>query len=167
RKAMKGAPFIEPDSMPLEVTPPQTPPPPPRPRPRVNKSSEMTGDLSSTSPVRLFSRLAADRETGQLVLERGAITKEIFLVDGAPEFIASNNPSERFGEYLVQQGVISPGELSMALAILPRFRGKLGDTLVGLNLLRPLEVFRYLTRQVREKMIDVFGWADGTFRFSR
>ena len=55
----------------------------------------------------------------------------------------------------------------MALAILPRFRGKLGDTLVGLNLLRPLEVFRYLTRQVRDKMIDVFSWNDGTYCYTR
>jgi eukaryotic-like serine/threonine-protein kinase len=147
---------------------PDTPPPPPQPRPRgpvVSQPGEMAGTFDTTSPVRLFSRLAAARETGQLVLERGQVVKEIFLVDGAPEFIASNNPSERFGEYLVQQGVISPGELSMALAILPRFRGKLGDTLVGLNLLRPLEVFRYLTRQVREKMIEVFSWRDGSFRY--
>ena len=128
---------------------------------------DILGEFGTTSPVKLFASLAAARETGQLVLNRGAITKEIFLVDGAPEFIASNSPQERFGEYLVQQGVISPGELSMALAILPRFRGKLGDTLVGLNLLRPLEVFRYLTRQVREKMIDVFSWEDGTFQYLR
>ena len=129
--------------------------------------ADFSGSFFETSPVRLFSRLAAARETGQLVVQRAGIVKEIFLVDGAPEFIASNSPSERFGEYLVQQGVISPGELSMALAILPRFRGKLGDTLVGLNLLRPLEVFRYLTRQVREKMIEVFSWEDGTFRYVR
>jgi hypothetical protein len=127
----------------------------------------LNGDFGAITPVRLFTRLATQRETGQLVLTRGTVTKEIYLVDGAPEFIASNRPSERFGEYLVEQGVISPGELSMALAILPRFRGKLGDTLVGLNLLRPLEVFRYLTRQVREKMIDVFAWTDGTFHYTQ
>jgi hypothetical protein len=149
-----------------EAPPPERPPPPPQPK-RPRPPEDMAGDFSTTSPVRLFSRLASARETGALVLQRGAVEKEIYLVDGAPEFIASNNPSERFGEYLVQQGVISPGELSMALAILPRFRGKLGDTLVGLNLLRPLEVFRYLTRQVREKMIEVFAWRDGSFRYTR
>ena len=142
-------------------------PSPPSRREESPLPADFSGDFRETSPVRLFSRLAAARETGQLVVQRAGIMKEIFLVDGAPEFIASNSPSERFGEYLVQQGVISPGELSMALAILPRFRGKLGDTLVGLNLLRPLEVFRYLTRQVREKMIEVFSWEDGTFRYVR
>ena len=119
------------------------------------------------SAARLFARLAIGRETGLLVVERGRVVKEIFLVEGVPEFVSSNVPSERFGEYLVQKGVISPGELAMALAILPRFHGKLGDTLVGLSLLRPLEVFRHLTRQVRDKIIDVFTWSSGSFRFYR
>jgi serine/threonine-protein kinase len=127
----------------------------------------VAGQFVETSPARLLSRLAAERETGQLVVERGPVTKEIYLVDGAPEFVSSNVPAERFGEYLVARGVISPGELSMALAILPRFQGKLGDTLVGLSLLRPLEVFRHLTRQVREKIIDVFSWGEGRFQFYR
>ncbi|HEX6838739.1 MAG TPA: DUF4388 domain-containing protein, partial [Polyangia bacterium] len=129
--------------------------------------ADLKGDLADVSPVRLFARLATDRETGQLVVERGDVSKEIFLVDGAPEFVSSNVPAERFGEYLVARGVISAGELSMALAILPRFQGKLGDTLVGLSLLRPLEVFRHLTRQVRDKIIDVFAWPSGRYLYYR
>jgi serine/threonine-protein kinase len=129
--------------------------------------ADLKGDLADVSPVRLLARLATDRETGQLIVERDAVEKEIFLVDGAPEFVSSNVPSERFGEYLVARGVISAGELSMALAILPRFQGKLGDTLVGLSLLRPLEVFRHLTRQVRDKIIDVFSWQTGSYRYYR
>jgi serine/threonine-protein kinase len=128
---------------------------------------DLKGEFGEMSPVRLLARLAADRETGQLVVERGPVSKEIFLVDGAPEFVSSNVPAERFGEYLVARGVISAGELSMALAILPRFQGKLGDTLVGLSLLRPLEVFRHLTRQVRDKIIDVFQWPAGRYRYYR
>jgi eukaryotic-like serine/threonine-protein kinase len=137
------------------------------PTPIDAEPADLKGDLADVSPVRLFARLATDRETGQLVVERGNVSKEIFLVDGAPEFVSSNVPSERFGEYLVARGVISAGELSMALAILPRFQGKLGDTLVGLSLLRPLEVFRHLTRQVRDKIIDVFAWQSGSYRYYR
>jgi serine/threonine-protein kinase len=137
------------------------------PTPIEAEPSDLKGDLADVSPVRLFARLATDRETGQLVVERSGVSKEIFLVDGAPEFVSSNVPAERFGEYLVARGVISAGELSMALAILPRFQGKLGDTLVGLSLLRPLEVFRHLTRQVRDKIIDVFAWQTGSYRYYR
>jgi len=51
----------------------------------------------------------------------------------------------------------------MALAMMPHYGGKLGDTLVGLGLLKPLEVFRHLTRQVRTKLIDVCSWTKGNF----
>jgi serine/threonine-protein kinase len=127
----------------------------------------MEGSFSDTTPAHLFGLLAGNAETGLLTVFRGPVQKEIYLVEGTPEFVSSNVPSERFGEYLVARGVISAGELSMALAILPRFSGKLGDTLVGLNLLRPLEVFRHLTRQVRDKLIDVFTWQTGGYRFER
>ena len=61
------------------------------------------------------------------------------------------------------KGVLSEGELAMALAMMPHYGGKLGDTLVGLGLLKPLEVFRHLTRQVRTKLIDVCSWSKGTY----
>jgi serine/threonine-protein kinase len=151
-----SGPFIEEASL--------TPPLPVETR-RPADEADLHGEFGDMTPARLFARLASERATGLLVVERGPAAKEIYLVDGGPEFVSSNVPSERFGEYLVQKGVISQGELSMALAILPRFQGKLGDTLVGLSLLRPLEVFRHLTRQVRERIIDVFGWSDGKYRF--
>jgi serine/threonine-protein kinase len=129
--------------------------------------ADLEGSFHETSPARLLSRLAADRETGLLVVQSGEVVKDIYLMGGAPEFVTSNVASERFGEYLVTCGVISPGELAMALAVLPRFNGRLGDTLVGLGLMKPLDVFRHLLRQVREKLIQVFGWTDGTFRYYR
>jgi len=51
--------------------------------------------------------------------------------------------------------------------MLPHYNGKLGDTLVALGLLRPLDVFRLLSQQVRDRVIDVFGWTEGTFAFFR
>jgi hypothetical protein len=166
-EAVDTGPFIEPASAPAPRAPSSPALKSPTGTARALDGSDLSGDFRDTSPTHLFSRLATERETGQLLVERGSITKEIFLVDGTPEYVSSNIPSERLGEYLVARGVISAGELSMALAILPRFQGKLGDTLVGLNLLRPLEVFRHLTRQVRDKIIDVFGWTSGTFRYYR
>jgi serine/threonine-protein kinase len=151
-------PFIEEASFPHPAPPPGL---------LGEPSADLQGEIGEMTAARLFARLASERATGQLVVENGSVSKEIYLVDGAPEFVSSNVPSERLGEYLVARGVISPGELSMALAILPRFQGKLGDTLVGLSLLRPLEVFRHLTRQVRDKIIDVFHWTSGRYRFYR
>jgi len=60
-----------------------------------------------------------------------------------------------------------PRDLEFALGMLPQYNGKLGDTLVALGLLRPLDVFRLLSQQVRDRVIDVFGWTEGTFAFFR
>src|SRR5204863_4808698 len=121
------------------------------------------GEFSTTSPLRVLFRLMTARATGLLLVAVGGIKKEIYVRDGQPEYVSSNVASELFGNYLVTKGVLSDGELAMALAMMPHYGGKLGDTLVGLGLMKPLEVFRHLTRQVRTKIIDVCSWTKGTF----
>jgi hypothetical protein len=121
------------------------------------------GEFSSTPPLRVLFRLMTARATGLLVVAVGGVKKDIYVRDGMPEYVASNVASELFGNYLVTKGVLSDGELAMALAMMPHYGGKLGDTLVGLGLMKPLEVFRHLTRQVRTKIIDVCSWNKGTF----
>jgi eukaryotic-like serine/threonine-protein kinase len=128
---------------------------------------DSAGDVSIITPMRLFCDLALAGETGLLRFELREVQKEIFLVGGAPESVSSSNPSERFGEYLVGKGVLGPGDLDLALSMLPHYNGKLGDTMVALGLLRPLDVFRLLSAQVRDRVIDVFAWPEGTFAFYR
>jgi len=128
---------------------------------------DSAGDVSIITPMRLFCDLALAGETGLLHFELGDTEKEIFLVGGSPESVSSSNPNERFGEYLVGKGVLGPADLELALSMLPHYNGKLGDTLVALGLLRPLDVFRLLSEQVRDRVIDVFGWTEGTFAYYR
>jgi len=128
---------------------------------------DSAGDVSVITPMRLFCDLALAGETGLLHFELQGTEKEIYLVGGAPESASSSNPGDRFGEYLVSHGVLGPGDLDLALSMLPHYNGKLGDTLVALGLLRPLDVFRLLSQQVRDRVIDVFAWTEGTFAFYR
>src|SRR5262249_44871273 len=121
------------------------------------------GDFAVISPLRVLFRLMTARPAGLLVVAGGGIKKEIYVRDGQPGYVSSNVASELFGNYLVTKGVLSDGELAMALAMMPHYGSKLGDTLVGLGLLKPLEVFRHLTRQVRTKIIDVCTWNKGNF----
>lgn len=129
----------------------------------ITEAPDDGGEFHITSPLRVLFRLMTARATGLLVVAVGGIKKEIYVRDGQPEYVSSNVASELFGNYLVAKGVLSEGELAMALAMMPHYGGKLGDTLVGLGLLKPLEVFRHLTRQVRSKIIDVCTWNKGGF----
>ena len=130
-------------------------------------SATMGGDLKEQSLLGVIFDLAVTEDTGMLVLHCSGMVKEIYLVNGDPRFVASNQADELFGQFLVRKQVISDGELSMALAMLPHYKGKLGNALVALRLLSPVQVLRHLTQQVREKLLDAFSWGKGTFRYHR
>jgi hypothetical protein len=147
---------------PIDIDERRKPPTPPVVSEIVEPPDD-AGEFSTTSPLRVLFRLMTARATGLLLVAVGGIKKEIYVRDGQPEYVSSNVASELFGNYLVSKSVLSDGELAMALAMMPHYGGKLGDTLVGLGLLKPLEVFRHLTRQVRTKIIDVCTWNKGSF----
>jgi serine/threonine-protein kinase len=129
----------------------------------LGNQPDESGDLGETSALSLIVDRALERSTGLLVIAFGPTRKDIFIREGVPEFVSSNVAGELFGAYLVQERVISEGELDMALAMMPHYGGKLGEALVGLGLVKPLEVFRHLTRQVRSRIIDVCTWEKGAY----
>lgn len=112
--------------------------------------------------VLALARAAVERTTALLLFELGGIRKEVYLKDGAPAFVTSNQASELLGEYLVTHNVINRGELDMALAVMPRFEGRLGDTLSALGLVDPVMLFQHIAGQVREKLTDLFLWTRGS-----
>jgi serine/threonine-protein kinase len=125
-----------------------------------------SGDLRHEAPIRVIHRFARDKANGLIVLEgRAGILKEAFFADGHPQFVSSNVQSERLGDFLVAQGAITPQQLARAVAAMPDFQNRLADTLVGLGLLRPLEAFRLLARQVGAKLSEACTWQKGRWRF--
>ncbi len=115
--------------------------------------------------VAALVRTLVTRRTGLWLCEQGGVRKEVYVKRGVPAFVTSNLAGELLGEYLVKKRVINRSELDMALAVMPRFEGKLGDTLVALGLVEPLELFQHIAEQVREKLLDLFTWASGTATF--
>lgn len=117
-------------------------------------------------PSRMF-QLALRRDTGALHFRDGAKKKKIYLVEGVPEFVVSTDKRELFGEHLVARGQVLRMEVEMALAMLPRYHGRLGDALCGLGVLRPIELFRAIAQQTQDRFIEVFQWRKGEVAFVR
>jgi len=46
------------------------------------------------------------------------------------------------------------------------FGGRLADTLVGLDILDPLEAYRLLAKQVASKLMDTFSWPKGRYTWT-
>jgi serine/threonine protein kinase len=132
--------------------------------PHPPEDDRVTG-LQDGAIVGLLARAVLSRETGVWIFTREEVRKEVYLLEGIPEFVSSNVPAELLGEFLVRRGVLTRGELDMALAVLPRFDGRLGDTLSALGLIEPVDLFRHLQDQVHDKLLQLFLWPDGRARF--
>ncbi|HEV8320124.1 MAG TPA: protein kinase [Myxococcota bacterium] len=128
---------------------------------------DFRGDLARVSMVRVLHRFAEARESGLLIFEHADVRKEVYLVDGRPEFVGSNNPRELLGEFLVERGALRRETLEAALKLLPLHEGRLGATLIHMQALSPVRLFTLLVQQVKAKLTDLFRWRAGSYRYYR
>jgi len=125
------------------------------------------GEIAQQPVLRVVYQLAKAKGTGMLALEgRAGVLKEAYFVDGQPQFVSSNVVGERLGNYLIQQGALTPQALARATAVVHHFGGRLADTLVGLDILEPLEAYRLLAKQVAAKLMETFSWQKGRYTWT-
>lgn len=132
---------------------------------RAHEIALDNGSLDEVHPIEVLCEIGHRRLTGILVVRQGGRVKETYFRDGHPEFVRSNVPEERFGQYLVGKGILTPDELERALGVLAHFEGRLGQALVSLELLKPVDAVRLLTEQVYQKLVDVCSWTAGRYFF--
>lgn len=131
-----------------------------RQRTQMADTSEVY-DLGARSILGVLVDVLLAEEDGLLLCEHAGVRKEVYLERGAPIFVTSTQPGEMLGEMLVKKNVITRAELDAALGLMPRFEGRLGETLVALGLIEPMQVFRHIDEQVREKLLGLFEWRAG------
>jgi len=137
------------------------------PEPLDTSGSREIGDFKETPVLRLIHRLAKTKATGMVVLEgRAGVLKEAYITEGQPQYVNSNIESERLGNFLLEQKALTPQALQRAVSVMHHFGGRLADTLVGLDLLDPLEAYRLLAKQVAAKLIETFSWQKGRYTWS-
>ncbi len=141
---------------------------------------DLSDQIGARTMLETLMFVLAQSETGVLFVERaegdvpgGAPAssrggrKELYFVQGKLHHVASSNASELLGEYLVRRGKLEREELDMALAVLPRYGGRIGDTLISLGLVGPVDIFRAIREQGRDRVADLFLWRGGTLSFYR
>lgn len=128
--------------------------------------------LRETSMLEVLSHMRQKGETGALFVERArsmgaAIRKELYLNHGRLLHVASSDREELLGEYLVRRGRLTREQLETALGSLQRFGGRLGDTLIGLQLVDAVDVFRAIRDQGRDRVAALSTWDEGLVTFYR
>jgi serine/threonine-protein kinase len=134
---------------------------------------DFTAGLAAEGMLAPLVRILEGKETGVIFVERAAQVevvagrKELYFVEGKLHHVASSNASELLGEYLVRRGKLAREELDLALAVLPRHGGRMGDTLIALGLVDAVDIFRAIREQGRDRVADLFVWKQGTVAFYR
>ncbi len=123
--------------------------------------------MPGCSFLHALARLVFAEESGMLVAENAPTRREVYLFKGRPTHLASNLASEMMGEYLVSNGALTRGELDMALAMMPRFEGRLQRAITQLGLLDESRLAQLCDALSRERLMDIFRWRRGTLRFFR
>jgi serine/threonine-protein kinase len=131
------------------------------------RNPRLRGELRAAVLLPLIHSLYANRETGMLHLSDGERRKKIYFVEGRPDFVASTERKEMLGHYLLDHQHCLEMEMDMALAMLPQHNGRLGDALVKLGVLRPVQLYRAVSSQVRGRYLESFRWRSGQWLYVR
>lgn len=123
------------------------------------------GDLNATLLAHLLHALWVREESGLLKLRHGRKRKDVFLVDGAPVHVRGNIVAECLGRVLARGGVISDADCRRSVRLLKQRSERQGELLLEIGAVDEDGLEWGLATQLSEKLLEVFTWTAGTYRF--
>jgi tetratricopeptide (TPR) repeat protein len=126
----------------------------------------MLADLAATPFAGILWRVATDRSSGDLQVRSGKIVKTAFFDHGRLVFAASNLKRDRLGEALVALGRITSDQYDKASALMAADRKRrFGEALVEAGVLDKNELGTSVARQVRRVVLSLFELPEGVAAF--
>ncbi|HVR70852.1 MAG TPA: DUF4388 domain-containing protein [Vicinamibacteria bacterium] len=126
----------------------------------------MLSDLALSPIAETLRKLSAQRTSGDLQIRSGKTTKIVYFDHGRIVFAASNLKKDRLGEALVALGRITDEQFEAASALLRADRKRrFGDALVQAGVLDKGELGRSVARQVNHIVVSLFGLPEGVASF--
>ena len=123
-------------------------------------------DLGTTPIAETLRALAGSRSSGDLQVQSGKTVKTLFFDHGRIVFAASNLKKDRLGEALVALGRITDEQYAQASALLGGERKRrFGDALVQAGIMDKAELGGAVARQVNRIVLSIFPFEDGVATF--
>jgi len=125
----------------------------------------VTGKLRTMSLADIMQWLAMSHKSGTLIIEGPRYTRRVLFRHGIVLGVASDNPRELLGYFLVGWRYCTEEQLSEIIEI-QRQRGiALGELAFELGYLNAEELGQILEARVRESLMNLVVLEDGDFRF--
>jgi tetratricopeptide (TPR) repeat protein len=126
----------------------------------------MLVDLSKVPMAEVLRRLSAERKSGDLEVRSGKVVKTVYFDHGRIVFAASNMKKDRLGEALLALGRITDEEFSRASALVASDqRRRFGEALVQAGVMDKREVGSAVSRQVKQIVVSLFAFTEGAASF--
>jgi tetratricopeptide (TPR) repeat protein len=125
----------------------------------------MLTDIAQSPISETIRKLSAERRSGDLQVRAGRMVKIAFFDHGRLVFAASNLRRDRLGEALVADGRISEADFDRVSAMMRSDRRRFGEALVQAGVMDRYEVGTAVARQVRRVALSLFELTDGAAFF--
>lgn len=125
----------------------------------------ISGQLFDTTFPKILRRLSITSATGLLHLEKDKVKKVIYIDQGYPVFARSNLVRECLGQMLLREGAIKKDEFDQSLVLQKNSKRLQGTILIEMGLLTPQGLHEALSKQIEEKLLEIFSWKEGTYSF--
>jgi len=126
----------------------------------------MLTDIATSPIAETMRRLSAERRSGDLQVRASRMVKIVFFDHGRLVFAASNLRRDRLGEALVADGRITQQDFDRVSALMRADRGRrFGEALVQAGVMDRYEVGTAVARQVRRVALSLFELNDGAAVF--
>jgi hypothetical protein len=123
----------------------------------------MMGEVGGVGLLDLLGLFNQTRRSLRVVVSRGRVERAILLRDGDIASVASSDPRDRLGEFLVRIGKLTLPQLQAALDGAQAGGRKLGQHLVATNALSNHELWSAIQQQIMEIICDVVAWREGSY----
>ena len=132
----------------------------------IHRYVPLSGSLTSIPFPRVLGILYRSGEDGILTVEGGEITKSIYWHKGKPIYVSSSVRQESLGHMLVEEGIINQETLEQSFQLMISTGQMQGEALIEMGAITPHELFDAVTRQIEQKILDIFGWNEGHYKFT-
>ncbi len=129
---------------------------------------EKLGNLAKTGLPELLHLIYEKGDAaGILDVINEPAKKRFFFKNGMPVAASSNILSEVLGRLLMSERIITQKDYETSLEVVLREKKKHGEVLISMGLITPQELERFLTLQLRRRLLKVFGWKQGEYRYTK
>jgi curved DNA-binding protein CbpA len=123
------------------------------------------GQIANFAVADILLGLQRSGKTGQLHLKSGKVQKTIYFLRGDIVFASSTLREDWLGEVLLRDKKITREQFDRSSEKMKESGRRHGTIMVEMGILKPKDLFEYVTRSVEHVIISLFAFRSGEFIF--